>query len=262
MVDYRSEQAHPIALFRDILKRYGPQCLDWELPVFKKTLENDLKSSVASINLHKIMAAISVADTDRFWNDWEVFHFISQCLNNNVPVASHIQDFSVGELMVAVDIANTIRKELGKASYIPEFSEEIAKFIAAQSLEAGVWFLPAPLEFAQAYAAKRTCICKDCGNHQDYIVKDDKICYVCSEKYDTESLKNFKANRSKLLKGKGTNTTIVEKNPIKGVASILDKYLMGRITEFDVTPDSICAAKLVVGLEYLTMRRSQLSEQT
>ena len=262
MVDFRSEQAHPIALFREVLKRYGPECLDWELAVFKRTLEKDLKTSVASINLHKIMAAISVADTDRFWNDWQVFHFVCQCLNNNAPVASHIQDFSVGELMVAVDIANSIRKELGKASYIPKFSEEIAKFIAAQALEAGVWFLPEPLEFAQAYAAKRTCVCKDCGNHQDYLEKNDKICYVCTEKFDTESLKNFKADRKKLLQGKGTNTVIIEKNPIKEVAKTLDQYLMGAIQEFEVTPDGICAGKLIVGLEYLTMRRTQLQEQT
>lgn len=261
-VDYKSEQAHCIALFRDVIGRYGPECLEWEMPVFKRTLEKDLKTSIASVNLHKIMAAIAVADTDRFWNDWQVFHFVTQCLNNNIPVASHIQDFSVGELMVAVDTANTLRRELGKASYVPEFSEEIAKFIAAQALEAGVWFLPEPLEFAQAYAAKRTCVCKDCGNHQSYITKNDKICYVCTEKFDSESLKSFKADRGKLLKGKGTNTVVIEKNPIAGVASILDKYLMGIITEFDVSPDSICAAKLVVGLEYLTMRRQQFREQS
>ena len=261
MVDYRAEQAHTIALFRDVIKRYGPECLDWEFSVFKRTLEKDLNTSVATINLHKIMAAISVADTDRFWNDWHVFHFVTQCLNNNIPVSSHIQDFSVGELMVAVDVANTIRKELGKASHVPEFSEEVSKFVAAQALEAGVWFLPEPLDFAQAYSAKRTCVCKDCGNHQDYVEKNDKICYVCTEKYDTESLKNFKADRNKLLTGKGTNTVIIEKNPTKGVAQVLDKYLMGTISEFDVTADSICAAKVVVGLEYLTMRRKQLQEQ-
>lgn len=262
MVDYRSEQAHPIALFRDVLKRYGIECIEWEMPVFKRTLEKDLKTSVANINLHKIMAAITVADTDRFWDDWHVFHFVAQCLNNNVPVSSHIQDFSVGELMVAVDIANSIRKELGKLSHVPEFSEEISKFVAAQALEAGIWFLPEPLEFAQAYACKRMSVCKDCGNQQFYVEKNDKLCSVCTEKYDTESLKNFKADRKKILQGKGSNTVIVEKNPTAPVVKVLDQYLMGRIKEFPVNPQSICAAKIVVGLEYLTMRRTQLQEQT
>lgn len=259
---YKSEQTHPIILLEDVLRRYGIECFEWEPAVFKATLAKDTKSSIAKVNIHKIMAAVTVADTDRFWNDWTVFHYVSQCLNNNIPAASHIQDFSVGELMVAVDIANSIRTKLGKASQVPEFSEEIAKFVAAQALEAGVWFLPNPLEFAQPYAAKRMSVCKDCGNHQFYVEKSDRVCYVCTEKYDTESLKSMKPSKDKIKKRKGINTVIVEKNPIAGVSSALDKYLMGRVTEFPVTPDGICAGKIIVGLEYLTLRRSQYREQS
>lgn len=258
---FSDEQSHPITLLRNVVSRYGIECFGWEFETLRQTLVRETSFSISKLNIHKIMAAAAVANRDTFWTDWQHFQFIAQALNNVIPVSSMIHDFSVAQLMVAVDIANQIRRELGSVTSVPEFSEEVAKYIAAQALEDGVWFLPEPLEFAQAFAAKRMTVCHKCGNHQFYLEPEDRICAVCSEKWDTESLKDFKPKADLVKRGIGNNTSIVEKNPTKPVADLLDQYLIGKIRAFDHTPEGLCAARIVVALEYVSKRRQQLREQ-
>jgi hypothetical protein len=256
----RDEQAHPITLLRVVLKKYGPEAMDWDPEVFKPTLEADFRSSIARINLAKLWAAVAIANRDKFWTDWQSFHFLAQALNNNIPVADHVQDLSVGQMMVAVDIANRVRKELGGLRPIPAFSEEVARFIAAQALASGVWYLPEPLEFANAYACGETFHCKDCG-HEDDSPFEDGFCPICVDQFNTDSLADFKPDAARVAKGFGKNVEVKTKHPTEAVRKRLYEAQTSQKDILQENMVDVCTARLLVALNYLDYRRTQLTQQ-
>lgn len=254
----KDESLHTIPLVKFVIKKYGLDCLEWEPAVMLKTLNNDFQA--AKINVYKVLAGISLLENDRFWNDWQTFQFVAQALNNNHPSASTVQEMSVGQMMVAVDTANKLRESVGPLSYVPVFSEEVAKYIAAQALDQGVWFLPEPLDFASNYASKTTYTCLDCGN-KEYLDDDEDVCPICTEKYDTTSLSSFTPNEDRLKKGFGTNIRIETEHPTVGVQKTLQKLFTGFDRLDEHNPEHVCAAKLMVGIRYMFTRREEAKNE-
>ena len=254
----KDESLHTIPLVKFMIQHYGIECLEWEPAVILKTLNTDFQA--AKVNVYKILSGISLLENDRFWNDWQTFQFIAQALNNNHPSASTVQELSVGQMMVAVDTANKLRESVGSLSYVPVYSEEVSKFIAAQALEQGVWFLPEPLDFASNYASKTTYTCLDCGN-KEYLDDDEDVCPVCTEKYDTTSLSSFTPNEDRVKKGFGTNIQIQTEHPTAGVQKTLQKLFTGFNLLDENDPEHVCAAKLMVAINYMFSRRKEAKNE-
>ena len=249
------ESLHALTLLKAVLTKYGAECADWDPVVIKKTLYDDFQA--ARVNVDKVLAGLSVLQHDKFWNDWQTFHFIAQAFNNTHPTGDTVQKLSVAQMMVAVDTADMIRQSLQSVSYVPVFSGEVAKFIAAQALDEGIWYLPEPLEFANCYSSKTVIHCNDCFNEEYLDDQEDVYCGVCTRKYDTTSLLEFAHNDKRLEKGFGKNTTIVVKNPILNVRTILDQLLEGgpdSVTVNEEDADFVCAARLYVALLYREKR--------
>jgi len=255
----KDEQAHPITLLKYLLGKYGPEALEWHPNVLRTTLERDSGSSVAKINLAKMMAAGAVANRDRFWKDWEVFHFICQALNNNRPVSGQLQQHTVGQMMVAVDIANQIRKELGHLSEVPQFSEEVAKYIAVHALDQSIWYLPEPLDFANKYSSGSEQRCRDCGNEEER--QEDGLCSFCVDRYNTDSLERWTPDPKLVARGFGKNVELFEKHPVGRVEKRLREALASPNKILRENQVDICVSRLLVALEYLGLRRSQLRDQ-
>lgn len=231
--------------------------MEWAPSVLRTTIEEDYDGvSIARVNLSKALAAGAVAARDEFWQDWETFHFLCQALNNNIPSHEELQEHTVGQMMVAVDIATRIRKSLGDLSHVPEFSEQVARYIAAQALNQGVWYLPAPLEFAGKYAAKRWYKCKDCGSEGE-VVFEDELCDTCVDRYNTDSLKDWTPCKHLKKKGRGQNIIIFEKNPTARVKARFEKKITFPNTMLQETQEDICAARLLVAVQYMSHRRTQ-----
>ncbi len=200
-----------------------------------------------------------MATRENFWDDWEHFHFLVQALNNNIPDSQTHKELTVGQMMVAVDIAMNIRFELGNLSYIPSFSEEVARYVAAQALNEGVWYLPEMLSFANKYSAGRRYHCKDCGNDSE-ILFDDGLCDHCVDRFDTTRLGAWEPDPEMVRRGWGRNVELYEKNPTDKVKSRLEKALASDVTLQENQTD-VCVAKLVVALQYVGYRRKQLEAQ-
>jgi hypothetical protein len=250
-----NEQAHPIALLHFLSSKYGVEWMEWSPSVLKQTLLKDFALNIARVNLAKALAAAAVATRDEFWTTWETFHFLCQGLNNNIPNHEDLQEHTVGQMMVAVDIASQIRKELGDLSHVPEFSEEVARYVAAHALNEGVWFLPEPLGFANKYTAKKWYRCRDCGTEGEDIFEDG-ICDVCVDRFDTNTLGSWTPNPQRVKRGWGKNIEYFEKNPTEKVRERLEKALTTDTTLQENQTD-ICVAKLLVALQYLNHRRNQ-----
>ncbi len=255
------EQAHPLALLRLLVGKYGKEFLSapWSMSVVRKSVEADFEVELPEINLHKILAAVAVATQDSFWEHWEHFHFLVQVLSNNVPDPATHHELSVAQMMVAVDIASTIRAELATLSHQPAFSEELGRYVAAQALQAGVWYLPPPLAFAEHHAAGKSYKCRDCGNVSE-IVFDDGFCDICTDRFNLSSMAGWTPDLKLVGKGWGKNIEIFEKNPTRGVRERFAAALQKRIT-LQENRDDICAAKLLVAVHFVEKRRNQLKVQ-
>ena len=255
----KDETIHTLSILKTLITKYGYECLGWDPVVIQKSLYEDFQAS--KINVYKALASVTVIQSDKFWSDWHTFHFIAQAFNNLNPSSSTIQEMSVSQLMVAVDTANMVRRELGDLSYVPVFKEEVCKFIAAQAMNQGVWFLPAPLDFASPYASKTVIVCNDCHNEEYFLDEDDEICGNCTGKYDLTSLASNNHNEERLKQGFGTNTEVVSKHSTLGVQHALQKLLSSGPTPLDENnPDHVCAAKLYTAVQYLLKRRREAKD--
>jgi len=256
---FKDEQSHPLVLLRRYLSMFGLESLEWEPLVVKKSISDETGTSVARINLTKLLATLTVANRDTFWKDWETFHFLAQALNNNTPSLSTVQDLTVGQMMVAVDIATAIREDLSSLSSVPTFSEEVARFVAAQALESGVWYLPKPLDFANKYAVGDSQKCKVCGNVEERQV--DGLCSFCTDRYSTDSLLKFEPSEELVRKGHGKEVTFFEKHPSDMVRKRFSEAMSKDVTLKETQVD-VCVARLINGVDYMNHRRNQLGTQT
>jgi hypothetical protein len=240
---FKNEKSHPLALLRSYLSLFGPAALEWEPFVIKRSVEDRLKFNIPRVVLMKLMAAITVANHDTFWESWETFHAVSQALVGKIPSVSHIDNQSVSDIMLAVDAATRIRIDLGRLGDIPLYSEEVRRYMAAQLHESGVWYVPEPLEFLNPLISKTTQVCGECGNEEE--PKEDGLCSYCTDRYNTDSLLKMEPDEELRKKFDGSKVKVVVKLPTAGVQKSLVKALSVGGHVLKETADDICASKLL-----------------
>lgn len=253
-----SDKAHPIALLHFLSSRYSIDWMEWPINVLEQTIRIDFKIDPAKSVLHKAMAAAVLATRDEFWKYWETFHFITQALNGPAPVAAQLQEHTLGEMMVAVDIAIRIRQDLKELSHIPIFSDEVAKYVAVHAKNKGVWLLLPPLDFAADHAAGKWYICHDCGN-QSPVMFNDGHCDVCSGRFNLDQLTHWKPDPAITAKGYGNHIQVFEKNPTTQIRTRLvearkDPSILGE-NQLDIS-----VARILAAIQYMTEIRGRISE--
>jgi hypothetical protein len=240
---FKNEKSHPLALLRSYLSLFGPAALEWEPFVIKRSVEDRLKFNIPRVVLMKLMAAITVANHDTFWESWETFHAVSQALVGKIPSVSHIDNQSVSDIMLAVDAATRIRMDLGSLGDVPLYSEEVRRYMAAQLHESGIWYVPEPLEFLNPLISKTTQVCGECGNEEE--PKEDGLCSYCTDRYNTDSLLKMEPDEELRKKFDGSKVKVVVKLPTAGVQKSLVNALSVGGHVLKETADDICASKLL-----------------
>jgi len=136
---------HPVVYDVALLKEYGVEWFEWEAPTLWSEILRDFK--VPSISDHaktKIQAVKTLHISESFWTEWEVFGWITQALNNNIPDWQTMQRPSIGQMLNAIDIATMVRA--GET-----FSSEVAGYMASCFLDEGVLYAPEELKVAQPH---------------------------------------------------------------------------------------------------------------
>lgn len=243
------EETHPIALLTWLTQKYGAEWMAWPPTVLRTSLERD-GESISRVNLYKALSAGAVATRDEFWQYWETFHYLVQGLNGYVPTADAVQEQSVGQMMVACELAHKIRTMLKELSHQPEYSEEVCRYIVVQAQQGGIWYLPAPLDFAEKYMEGRSYRCRDCGNEAE-IVFDDGHCDLCVNRYETEHLGSWDADTARTALNQGKNIEYFSRNPSEQVKKRLAEVLARPETKLEENSVDICVARLVAALDYL-----------
>lgn len=135
--------AHPVVLDVLLLNQYKTEWFTWSPETLWKEIKEDFR--VPSIHDHvkaKIQAMKTLHITDSFWKQWEVFCWINQALNNNIPDFRVLQKPSLSQLLNSVDIATLTRND-------SVFALDIQDFVAAAVVEDGVFYVPEPIQFCQ-----------------------------------------------------------------------------------------------------------------
>lgn len=134
---------HPVVYDVLLLKKYELDWFNWEYTTLWTMIMRDFR--VPSISDHarnKIQAIRTLHINEWFWTKWEVFCWITQAFNNNIPDFQVLQKPSVAQIFAAVDIASLVRDD-------EEFSAELQMFIAACLVDEGIIYAPAPVKFCQ-----------------------------------------------------------------------------------------------------------------
>lgn len=134
---------HPVVYDVALLKEYGTEWFTWEPGTLWAEILQDFK--VPSISDHakaKIQAIKTLHISEAYWLDWEVFGWLTQALNNNIPDWQTLQKPSAGQMMNSVDVATMVRAE-------ETFSPDVASFAAASLMDDGIVYAPDNLRFCQ-----------------------------------------------------------------------------------------------------------------
>jgi hypothetical protein len=134
---------HPVVYDVALLREYGVDWFTWEAETLWKEIKEDFH--VPSLSDHartKVQAIKTLHINEWFWTKWEVFCWITQSLNNNIPDFQVLQKPSISQLLNAVDIATMVRDD-------EEFTPELQMFVAAAVVGEGVFYAPDPVTFCQ-----------------------------------------------------------------------------------------------------------------
>lgn len=134
-------ETHPIVLDLALLAKYpNAEWLEWEPESVQYHVNKDL-GPLSDLNFSKIMAMKTLHLVDSFWEQWEVFTWVTMSLNNLFPDFQVMQVPSVAQSMISVFIANRVREDV-------PWSEELQHFLGAVHQNDGVFVAQPPLEDA------------------------------------------------------------------------------------------------------------------
>jgi hypothetical protein len=138
---FRHPDTHPIVLDLVMIRRYGPEWLDWEAETIEHVIPHDFGVQPASaVNLGKLNACKALHLVDSFWERWEVFAWCTMGFNGIFPDPQTMQVPTVAQALVAADIANRIREDVA-------WSDELKLYLQAVYKFGGMLVPTPPLEF-------------------------------------------------------------------------------------------------------------------
>jgi len=134
---------HPVVFDLILLQQYQEDWFTWEPETLWKEITEDFRvPSISDHSKSKIQAIKTLHINEWFWTKWEVFCWVTQAVNNNIPDFQVIQKPSIPQLFNAVDIATLVRKD-------EDFGPEVQMFVASSVVDEGVVYAPEPIAFCQ-----------------------------------------------------------------------------------------------------------------
>lgn len=152
---FQHPDAHPYVLDLALLKKYGPEWMEWEVEVLELRIPSDFPTkSVSDLNLEKLQAMKTLHYVDGFWQSWEVFISCVMPLNGLFPDFEIMQIPTVAQCAVAVDIANRVRDDVAWTDEMKAYLEVVHKFD-------GIFCAIQPLDFVTIDSEDYPVDCKE-----------------------------------------------------------------------------------------------------
>jgi len=140
---FQHPSSHPIVLDLALLKKYGPEWMDWEPEILAWRIPQDFRTaSVSDLNMNKLQATKTLHYVDSYWSEWEVFVPCTMSFNGLLPDFEVMQVPTVAQCMVSVDVANRIRQDVS-------WGEELKEYLSVVHFHEGIFCPIEPLEFVK-----------------------------------------------------------------------------------------------------------------
>jgi hypothetical protein len=136
---FQHPDAHPFVLDLALLRKYGPEWMQWEPETLEGRIRIDFRSTLSQLNLDKLHAVANLHLVDTFWDHWTVFSPCAQALTMVPPDFRVMQALTVPQLLIAVDTAEKIRSGM-------EYSLEVRTYMELCYLYDGMACPIAPLD--------------------------------------------------------------------------------------------------------------------
>lgn len=137
---FQHPDTHPVLLDLVLLRKYGPEWMEWEVETLDLRISSDFKVSISDLNMHKVQAMKTLHFIDTYWEEWHVFCWVTMALNGVPPDFKVMQVPTVAQCMVSVDVANRVRQDV-------PFSLEINDYIEQVHMHDGIFVPIEPLEW-------------------------------------------------------------------------------------------------------------------
>jgi len=138
---FQHPDAHPLVLDLALLRKYGPEWMEWESETLEWRIPQDFRTaSVSDLNMSKIMAVKTMHFVDSFWERWEAFLWCLMPLNGMFPDFMVMQVPTAAQCLVAVDTANKIRQDV-------PWSDEVKNYLAVVFKHDGIFCQVDPIDF-------------------------------------------------------------------------------------------------------------------
>lgn len=152
---FEHPDAHPYVLDLALLKKYGPEWLEWESDTLLLQVPIDFRTvTISDLNMSKLQAVKTLHLVDSFWQEWEVFTPVTMALNGVFPDFRVAQVPTVAQCAVAVDIARRIRTE-------PKWSDEMLAYLEVVHKHDGISCSIEPLDFVEVDMTDHPVDCAD-----------------------------------------------------------------------------------------------------
>lgn len=248
--------AHPVVLDFALLKSFANDWHRWEPETLFDEVKETFQTQISELCRHK-MRALQIVHVSPFpWMRWHIFEKVAHTLNGSIPDFQTMQQLSLEELYAAVDILDTLRKDM-------QFSDEVKLYMAGTVLNEDVFFVPPPLDFIQLEVSQPHYHCNDCGN-EDSALFSDGFCSNCTERMHPLQGLTLQPMRERVNEGKGKNLTItVRYDPapiLKRWETLKDAHTASFAPDMNSMADVQCG-KLLLARDYMNLRRKQLAEQ-
>lgn len=140
---FRHPDAHPYVLDLALLKKYGPEWMEWDQETLLFQVPQDFPTpSISDLNMAKLEAVKALHMADGFWDYWEVFVPVTMALNAVFPDFEVAQVPTVAQCAVAIDTADRIRGR-------QRWSDEMLTFLEVVHLHDGIVCPIEPLSFVE-----------------------------------------------------------------------------------------------------------------
>jgi hypothetical protein len=137
---FQHPEAHPFVLDLALLRKYGPEWMQWEPETLEGRVTQDFNTKTLSqLNYDKLQAVKTLHLVDLFWERWTVFVPCAQALSGVPPDFRVMQVLTVPQILIAVDVAAKLRDDI-------EYALEVKKFMEVCHVADGVACPIAPLD--------------------------------------------------------------------------------------------------------------------
>jgi len=165
---FQHPDAHPFVLDLALLRKYGPEWLQWEPETIEDRVLTDFRTnSLSDLTMEKLQAVRVLHLVDGFWADWQVFIPTALALNGIPADFNVVQHTTVPQALVAADIANRIRQDV-------EWSLEMKTFLSVLFLHEGFFCPIRPLEWVEVDSEDYDVNCEEILSRWDEVRADHK----------------------------------------------------------------------------------------